>query len=172
MKYNSRGRKGDDTPVPWRSRTDKRQPFFSKLDFGECHSSVTKTPEDVIVEQRLNRLRPDDFHDPDKAPLPSFHPDDPIFRNAWARYYDAVTQVDYRAGEVFEALKEDGLWDNTIIIVWADHGVGMPRGKHTNWEQGTHVPLIVRFPEKYQHLAPAKPGAVLDDLVCLMDMAP
>jgi N-sulfoglucosamine sulfohydrolase len=172
MKYDSRGRKGDDTPVPWRSRTDKSQPFFSKLDFGECHSSVTKTPEDVIVQQRLNRLQPDDFHDPDKAPLPSFHPDDPIFRNAWARYYDAVTQVDYRAGEVFEALKEDGLWDDTIIIVWADHGVGMPRGKHTNWEQGTHVPLIVRFPEKYQHLAPAKPGAVLDDLVCLMDMAP
>ena len=51
-------------------------------------------------------------------------------------------------------LKEDGLWEDTIVIVWADHGVGMPRGKHTVWEQGTHVPLIVRYPKKYQHLAP------------------
>lgn len=170
MKYDRQGKKGGDTP--WRSRPDKSQPFFSKIDFGECHSSVTKTAEKVIVKQRLNRLSPDDFHDPAAAPLPSFHPDDPVFRRSWARYYDAVTQVDYRTGEVLEALEEDGLWDNTIVIVWADHGVGMPRGKHTVWEQGTHVPLIVRFPEKYQHLAPAKPGSVVDDLVCLMDMAP
>lgn len=170
MKYDRQGKKGGDTP--WRSRPDKSQPFFSKIDFNECHSSVTKTAEKVIVKQRLNRLSPDDFHDPAAAPLPSFHPDDPVFRRSWARYYDAVTQVDYRTGEVLEALEEDGLWDNTIVIVWADHGVGMPRGKHTVWEQGTHVPLIVRFPEKYQHLAPAKPGSVVDDLVCLMDMAP
>ena len=170
MTYDKQGKKGGDTP--WRSRPDKSQPFFSKVDFGECHSSVTKTAEDVIVAQRLNRLRPGDFHDPDKAPIPSYHPDDPVFRKAWSRYYDAVTQVDYRAGEVIAALKEDGLWEDTVVIVWADHDVGMPRGKHTVWEQGTHVPLIVRFPEKYQDLAPAEPGAVVDDLVCLMDMAP
>lgn len=170
MKYDLQGKKGGDTP--WRRRPDKSQPFFSKIDFGECHSSVTKTAENVIVQQRLNRLQPGDFHDPAAAPLPSFHPDDPVFRRSWARYYDAVTQVDYRTGEVLDALKQDGLWDDTIIIVWADHGVGMPRGKHTVWEQGTHVPLIVRFPEKFQHLAPAKPGSVIDDLVCLMDMAP
>ena len=170
MKYDRQGKKVGDTP--WRLRPNKDQPFFSKIDFGECHSSVTKTPEEVIIPKRLNRLQPDDFHDPAAAPLPSFHPDDPVFRRSWARYYDAVTQVDYRTGEVLEALKKDGLWNDTIVIVWADHGVGMPRGKHTVWEQGTHVPLIVRFPKKYQHLAPAKPGSVVDDLVCLMDMAP
>ena len=48
----------------------------------------------------------------------------------------------------------------------------MPRGKHTVFEQGTHVPLIVRYPKKYQNLAPAKPGSVLDDMICLMDMGP
>lgn len=170
MQYDKWGNKGDE--APWRSRPDKDQPFFSKVDFGECHSSITKFSEEDIVEERLNRLKPDDFHDPNKAPIPTYHPDEPIFRKAWSRYYDAVTQVDYRAGEVVAALKEDGLWDDTIIIVWADHGVGMPRGKHTVWEQGTHVPLIVRFPEKYQHLAPAERGAVINDLVCLMDMAP
>ncbi len=48
----------------------------------------------------------------------------------------------------------------------------MPRGKHTAWEQGLHVPLIVRFPRKYQHLAPAAPGSVIDELVTLMDLGP
>ena len=39
-------------------------------------------------------------------------------------------------------------------------------------KQGTHVPLIVRFPPKYQHLAPAKPGSVIDDPVTLLDLGP
>jgi N-sulfoglucosamine sulfohydrolase len=48
----------------------------------------------------------------------------------------------------------------------------MPRGKHNAWEQGTHVPLIVRFPKKYQHLAPTQPGSAIDGLVTLMDLGP
>ena len=156
----------------WRNRPDKDQPFLSKFDFGECHSSITKIPEDVIVEQRLNRLKPEDFHDPDLAPIPPYHPDVPEFRKAWSRYYDAVTQVDYHTGEIIEQLKEDGLWENTIVFVWADHGVGMIRGKHTVWEQGTHVPLIVRYPAEFKHLAPAKPGSVKNELISLIDIGP
>ena len=156
----------------WRNRPDKEQPFFAVFNLGECHSSITKIPEDKIVKARLSRLKPEDFHDPKKAPIPPYHPDVPEFRLAWARYYDAVTQVDYRAGEIIDQLKEDGLWEDTIVFVWADHGVGMPRGKHNAWEQGTHVPLIVRFPKKYRHLAPATPGSAVDGLVTLMDLGP
>ena len=160
------------TNAHWRNRPSKDQPFFAVFNFGECHSSITKIDEGVIVEQRLNRLKPDDFHDPADAPIPPYHPNVPEFRNAWARYYDSVTQVDYRAGEIIGQLKDDGLLEDTIVVVWADHGVGMPRGKHTAWEQGTHVPLIVRFPKKYQHLASAEPDTVLDGLVTLMDLGP
>jgi len=156
----------------WRNRPGKEQPFFAVVNYEACHSSITKIPEEVIVNQRLNRLKQEDFHDPAKAPIPPYHPDVPEFRKAWSRYYDSVTQVDYQAGELIEQLKADGLWENTIVFVWADHGVGMPRGKHNAWEQGAHVPLIVRFPKKYQHLAPVAPGSVADDLVMLMDMGP
>jgi arylsulfatase A-like enzyme len=156
----------------WRNRPDKAQPFFSVFNLGNCHSSITKQSEDKIVQARLNRLKPADFHDPAKAPIPPYHPDVPEFRKAWSRYYDAVTQVDYLAGDIIAQLKEDDLWEDTIVFVWADHGVGMPRGKHNAWEQGTHVPLITRFPEKYQHLAPARPGSVIDNLVTLMDLGP
>jgi uncharacterized sulfatase len=172
--YNIGGVRWHETSkkAHWRNRPDKEQPFFSVFNFTECHSSVTKTAEKVIVQRRLNRLKPDDFHDPAKAPIPPYHPDVPEFRKAWSRYYDAVTQVDYRAGELIAQLKEDGKWEDTIVVVWADHGVGMPRGKHNAWEQGTHVPLIVRFPKKYQGLAPAKPGSTIDGLVSLMDLGP
>lgn len=156
----------------WRNRPNNDQPFFAVFNLGECHSSITKIPEDEVVEARLSRLKPEDFHDPMEAPIPPYHPDVPQFRRAWARYYDAVTQVDYRAGDLIDQLKEDGLWEETIVFVWSDHGVGMPRGKHTAWEQGLHVPLIARFPQKYQHLAPADPGSVIDGLVTLMDLGP
>ncbi|MEO2047049.1 MAG: sulfatase/phosphatase domain-containing protein [Pirellulales bacterium] len=73
---------------------------------------------------------------------------------------------------MIQQLKDDGLWEDTIVFVWADHGVGMPRGKHNAWEQGTHVPLIVRFPKRFQHLAPANPGSTIDGLVTLMDLGP
>lgn len=168
---------GDDwhessSEAHWRNRREKDQPFFAVFNFGECHSSITKIPEDQVVEARLSRLKPEDFHDPAEAPIPPYHPDVPQFRGAWARYYDAVTQVDYRAGDLIGQLKQDGLWEDTIVFVWSDHGVGMPRGKHTAWEQGLHVPLIARFPKKYQHLAPADPGSVIDGLVTLMDLGP
>ena len=168
---------GDDwhessSEAHWRDRREQDQPFFAVFNLGECHSSITKIPEDEIVEARLSRLKPGDFHDPMEAPIPPYHPDVPQFRRAWARYYDAVTQVDYRAGDLIDQLKQDELWEDTIVFVWSDHGVGMPRGKHTAWEQGLHVPLIARFPKKYQHLAPAAPGSVIDGLVTLMDLGP
>ncbi len=181
--YTSNNRKrdynmgGDDwressEKAHWRNRLDNDQPFFAVFNLTECHSSITKIPEDQVVRQRLHRLEAEDFHDPKKAPIPPYHPDVPEFRRAWARYYDAVTQVDYRAGDLIEQLKEDGLWEDTIVFVWSDHGVGMPRGKHTAWEQGLHVPLIARFPKKYRHLAPAAPGSAIDGLVTLMDLGP
>lgn len=168
---------GDDwhessSEAHWRNRREEDQPFFAVFNLGECHSSITKIPEDQVVEARLSRLKPEDFHDPTEAPIPPYHPDVSQFRRAWARYYDAVTQVDYRAGDLIHQLKEDGFWEDTIVFVWSDHGVGMPRGKHTAWEQGLHVPLIARFPKKYQHLAPADPGSVIDGLVTLMDLGP
>ena len=172
--YNIGGVRWHETSkkAHWRNRPDKDQPFFAVFNFGECHSSITKIAEDVIVKQRLNRLKSVDFHDPAAAPIPPYHPDVPEFRKSWARYYDSVTQVDYRAGEIIQQLKDDGLWEETIIVVWADHGVGMPRGKHNAWEQGTHVPLIMRFPGKYQHFAPAEVGSVIDGLATLMDLGP
>ncbi|MEO2008791.1 MAG: sulfatase-like hydrolase/transferase [Pirellulaceae bacterium] len=172
--YNIGGVRWHETSkkAHWRNRPNKAQPFFSVFNFGNCHSSITKISEDVIVKRRLNKLQATDFHDPAKAPIPPYHPDVPEFRKAWSRYYDAVTQVDYMAGDIIAQLQQDGLWEETIVFVWADHGVGMPRGKHNAWEQGTHVPLIARFPSKYQHLAPAKPGSVIDNLVTLMDLGP
>jgi len=50
--------------------------------------------------------------------------------------------------------------------------VGLPRAKQWIYDAGTHVPLIVYFPEKYRHLAPASPGSAVDRLVSFVDLGP
>ena len=153
----------------WRQRRPG-QPFFAVFNYTECHSFVTRDDDETVVAERLTLLQADDFHDPRQAPLPPYHPDLPEFRKAWSRYYDAVTQIDYHVGRHVAELQADGRWDDTIVVFWADHGTGMLRAKHWLWEQGDHVPLIVRFPRRWQHLAPAAPGAVVDEPVTTLDL--
>ena len=78
---------------------------------------------------------------------------------------DKITEMDGMAGDILKQLEEDGLSDDTIIFYYGDHGAGMPRHKRCLYDSGMHVPLLIRFPEKYQHLAPANPGETIDRLV-------
>jgi N-sulfoglucosamine sulfohydrolase len=115
-------------------------------------------------------LSDDELHDPNDPPIPSFVPDTPLFRERMALFYDALTNVDKQVGEILDKLEEQGLSEDTIVVFWADHGTGYPRGKIHAYDDGLRIPLIMRFPEKYQHLAPAAPGATVDELVMHMDL--
>ncbi|HEU5088486.1 MAG TPA: sulfatase/phosphatase domain-containing protein, partial [Roseiflexaceae bacterium] len=88
------------------------------------------------------------------------------FRQAWARYSDNVTALDYWAGDLLRQLDEDGLADTTLVVFWSDHGRGFPRAKRWPYESGLREPLIVRWPGKIA------PGTVRNELVYLMDLAP
>jgi arylsulfatase A-like enzyme len=157
----------------WRDRADKDRPFFSVFNFMESHQSRAMVwPRKQFIERIQSRLAPDQMHDPADAPVPPYYPDTPITRQAIARYYDCVTAMDQEVGRILRQLKADGLADETIVIFYGDHGSGMPRHKRALLDTGMQVPLLIRFPEKYQHLAPAKPGGIVDRLVSFVDFAP
>lgn len=65
-------------------------------------------------------------------------------------YRAAVSFVDAQVGRVLDALEEEGLRENTTVVLWGDHGfkIGEHRSwsKHTNFEVDMHIPLIVRDP--------------------------
>lgn len=103
-----------------------------------------------------SKLTPEEIHDPALAPLPSYYPDTPIIRREWARLYDCVTAMDKNTGRILAELEEDGLADDTIVFFYSDHGSGMPRHERLLHDSGMRVALMVRFPEKYQHLAPPR----------------
>ncbi len=154
----------------WRGRKPD-QPFFAVFNFMTTHQSRIRYTGKQL-EQTTARLTPEQRHDPAKAPLPPYYPDTPRVRHDVAQLYDLVTAMDYQAGDLLAQLEEDGLADNTIVFFYADHGTALPRGKRFLHDSGTRVPLIVRFPEKYRHLAPGEPGSTTDRLVSFVDFAP
>ena len=104
--------------------------------------------------------------------LPPYYPDTPVVREDWGRYYDVITAMDRWVGEHLQALEDAGEADNTIVVYWSDHGVGLPRAKRWLYDSGLHVPLIVRIPEKYRNDGQGTPGTVSDQLVSLIDLGP
>jgi choline-sulfatase len=71
-------------------------------------------------------------------------------RNLIHGYYAAISYVDAQVGRLLDALDKQGLADNTIVILWGDHGWKLGEYgswcKHTNMELDTRVPLIVSAP--------------------------
>ncbi len=67
-----------------------------------------------------------------------------------AHYAGLVKQIDYEMGQILDALREQELLDNTIIIFSSDHGDYLGDhdfiGKGTFFESSIHVPLMVRLP--------------------------
>lgn len=153
----------------WRNRKPG-QPFFSVFNLMTTHQSRIRFDEKKIPA--MARLKPSDRHDPDTIALPPYYPDTPLVRRDVARVYDLATAMDYQVGDFLKQLDEDGLADDTIVFFYSDHGTGMPRHKRFLHDSGIHVPLVVRFPEKYKHLAPAGPGSKTDRLVSFVDLAP
>ncbi|HWB04258.1 MAG TPA: sulfatase-like hydrolase/transferase [Verrucomicrobiales bacterium] len=145
----------------WRNRAPD-QPFFAVFNFTDTHESQIRARPHQAV------------HNPSKVPLPPYWPDTPEVRRDWAQYYDQMTVMDAKAGRLLDDLKKDGLAADTIVFYFGDHGPGMPRCKRSACNSGLRVPLIVYFPEKWKHLAPAgyAAGAANDRLVSFVDFAP
>ena len=101
-----------------------------------------------------------------KGKMPEFLPDVPEVREDVADYLGECQAVDAYVGVLRKKLEEIGELEHTVIVVSGDHGMpGVPAGKCNLYDHGTSVSLAVRWPG-------GKAGRVLDDFVCLPDLAP
>ncbi len=161
-----------DPQAHWRQRAPG-QPFLAVINNMDTHQSRSSVyPEEQFEREIGRRLPRDQRADPARVVVPPFYPDTPASRKALARYYDCVAVLDQKVGAILRDLEADGLAGNTIVFFYGDHGMGMPRGKRLLHDSGMRVPLLVRFPPKWAHLAPAAPGAAVDRLVNFVDFAP
>jgi len=154
----------------WRNRAEG-QPFFSVFNLTATHEGQIRLPDEDFA-RRTRSLSESERHDPRRVPVPPFHPDTPEVRKDWAQYYDLITVMDKQVGDILGELERDGLEEDTIVFFFSDHGAGMPRCKRWLYDSGLHVPLIIRFPEKYRQFAPGEAGSTTDRLVGFVDFGP
>lgn len=145
----------------WKNRVSGK-PFFAVFNSTKSHESQIRTRPHTIIT------------DPAKLRVPAYHPDTPEVRQDWAQYYDKVSEADADAGRHLKDLAAAGLAEDTIVFYYGDHGSGMPRSKRWPSNSGLHVPMVVYFPKKWEHLAPAEyiAGGQSDRMVSFVDLAP
>ena len=112
------------------------------------------------------------FYDPKKVPIPSFLPDTPETREELAHYYQSVSRIDQGVARLAEILKENGLYDKTLIVFTSDHGMAFAGGKTTVYEGGLRVPFVVRNPyEKKRGIRQEAMISHIDITPTLLDFA-
>ncbi len=91
------------------------------------------------------------------------------FRNIVHAYLACISFSDHQVGKVLDALERSPYKDNTIIVLWSDHGYHMGEKntfqKQSLWERASHVPLVIAGPQ-------VKAGGRCDRVVSLLDVYP
>ena len=146
----------------YRKRTEG-QPFFAIFNLNETHESSLFPGKRETSPTRLK---------PSEIKLPPHLPDLPEVRRDFAVYHDNMSRLDAHVGRILDDLEQSGLADDTIVFYYSDHAGPTPRGKRYLEDTGTHVPMLVRVPEKWRALSPFKPGEKVDELVSFVDLAP
>lgn len=126
------------------------QPFFARITFGDTHRPWKRDPVRPIVIADVE--------------LPPYYADTPFIRRDWATGLEQMQLVDRQIGKLLGRLEEEGLKDNTIVIFIADHGSCHIRGKQFLYDEGLHIPMVVRWPGKIAA------GQVSDALVMSIDL--
>ena len=146
----------------WSGR-EARQPFFMQVQLG---GGKLRGGTDEAAQKLMERAKQEfgNSTDPDTVKLPPYYPRDPVLLRDWAAYLDAVRFTDKHVGDVVARLEKEGILDNTLIIFMADHGISHARGKQFLYNEGTHIPFVVRGPG-------IKSGQVREDLIEYIDMA-
>lgn len=164
-------------------------PFFMAVGFIRPHvpwhapkSWFDKYPLDEIVlpEYIANDL--DDL--PEMARRVAFKgmmptTDWAIESGEWSKivqaYLACISFVDHQVGVVLDALDKSPHKDNTIVLLWSDHGYELGEkgsfGKHTLWSESTRVPLIVKLPQQQKNKSFGQAVELLDIYPTLLELA-
>jgi arylsulfatase A-like enzyme len=145
----------EDGPTASYRHRPAGQPFFSVFNFAITH-------EMMMALRKNEPLR----IQPDQVIVPPIYPDTPAVRADMARMHTFIQIMDQQVGELIQQLKDDGVYDNTVIFFFSDHGGVLPWMKREVTERGTHIPLILRWPQQ-QH-----GGTVDGQLISGVDLAP
>ena len=167
-------------------KTNRDKPFFLTLAYNSVHHVIHEVPQ-----KYLDKYQVEPIHNYDPAILDTFGNLEP---GSYAAYYEKYTRLgaiqdedmrkyylanlnclDDNLGRLFDALNEEGLDKNTLVIYISDNG-GSPitgasnaplsAGKYSIWEGGIRVPMMISWPGKVEA------GSVQHNYVSATDILP
>ncbi len=150
------------------------QEWFDKYPLGRL-----VLPE--IKEDDLDDL-PDEaramLHPPNRKFISTFEAekfrDAYIFNKAIQGYQASASFADHQVGRLLDALDESGKADNTIIVLWSDHGYHLGEKEHWEkfvlYEKATHIPYIIVAPGFEKGQICHKPVSLIDLYPTLTDL--
>ena len=160
---------------------DPHTPYRTPASFGDpfAHDPLPAWLTDEVVAQHQQKVGPhcaqeismwNDAENPEVPRHPGAVRNRADLRRMIDGYDTGILQVDEHLGRIFAFLKENGLWEDMVIIVTADHGENLGEfgiyGEHATADDPTcRVPLIIRWPG-------ARAGEVDDGLHYNLDFAP
>ena len=149
-----------------RRLTKMDKPFFLAVGFFKPHLPFVAPKKYWDMYDRDTIHLPATYHRPQNAPDEALHNSgelrayadipkkgplsDDMARNLIHGYYACVSYTDAQVGKLLDELKRLGLADNTIVVLWGDHGWNLGEHmlwcKHSCFETSMHAPLIVKAP--------------------------
>lgn len=161
------------------------QPFFLMTGFLRPHTPLYIQQKYLdmypLDEIELPPYKADDYDDIPKAaesvwnsyPSTSWAIENNQWRKMLQAYMGCITFTDAQIGKILEALENSPHKDNTIVVLWSDHGFHMGEKsrfqKHTAWDRSTKVPMIIMDPRTGPTQGPTEP---VDANVQLIDIYP
>jgi len=144
----------------------REEPFFLATGFYKPHLPFVAPQKYWELYDRDDIKLPVTYHPPENAPWPAIHTwgelrayagiptkgpvSDDVARQLIHGYYACVSFTDAHIGKLLDELEELGIAENTIVVLWGDHGWNL--GEHTLWckhscfETSMHAPLIIKVP--------------------------
>ena len=146
--------------VDFIEKYDKPMPFLLKVSFARPHSPYDPPSRfmDMYSEESMQTPHIGKWADKysehaEPPPFTLWHGDLGTMQAKRSRrgYYGSVSFIDEQIGRILNALKQQGMYDNTLVIFFADHGDML--GDHHLWrksyayEASAHIPMILRWPK-------------------------
>ena len=131
---------------------DKEEPFCLVAALVASHVPWTEgEPEHFPVESQK---------------LPPYFADTEATRRDYAKYLAEIEVLDEQVGEILATLEEVGAAEDTLVLFTSEQGAQWPGAKWTNWQEGVHTGMIVRWPGR------VKAGVRTDAMVQYADYLP
>jgi arylsulfatase A-like enzyme len=150
---------------------DMSKPFFAQFNMPEAEYDIydRKSAEKPRVLWVGEQWHPK-VATVDNVTPPPYYPDHETVRQEWARYLNSASGMDVRIGWILDRLKKDDVYDDTVIIFFADNGRLEARGIHWCFDSGLHVPMVIQWPKNFDPPAHFAAGDVDDRVISLIDL--